>query len=62
MDRPLVESIPPVGPLELSLRMAAKPAKVTLQPEGQSLPFDYRDGLLRTSVPRVDIHALVVVD
>jgi hypothetical protein len=62
MDRPLVESLPPVGPLELSVRTAAKPARVTLQPEGQPLLFDYRDGLLRTSVPRVDVHALVVVE
>ena len=60
--KPLVDSLPPVGPLKLAIRATAKPARVTLQPEGQSLPFEYQDGMIRTTVPEVGIHAIVLVE
>lgn len=60
--KPLVDSLPPVGPLKLAIRASAKPARVTLQPEGQPLPFEYEDGMIRTTVPEVGIHAIVLVE
>ncbi len=60
--KPLVDSIAPVGPLELAIRAATKPAKITLQPEGESLAFEYRDGVARLTVPRLEIHSIVVVE
>jgi hypothetical protein len=59
---PILESIPPIGPLEVTLRQATKPAKVTLQPAGTPLVFDHRDGVVHVTVPRVDIHEVVVIE
>jgi len=60
--KPLIEQIAAVGPLDVAVRTPARPAKVTLQPEGRSLPFEYRDGRLHTSVPRLDVHSVLVVE
>lgn len=60
--KPLIGSIAAVGPLKISIRTPTNPAKITLQPEGQPLPFDYRDGLARVTVPRLEIHSIVVVE
>jgi len=57
----ILDSIPPVGPLTVTIRQPAKPAKVTLEPAGQPLAFEYRDGLLRLTVPQVAIHEVVSV-
>ena len=48
---PILDSIPPVGPLEITIRTQKEPAKVTLEPAGQSLPFQYRDGAARLTLP-----------
>ena len=60
--KPLMDSITPVGPLEISIRAAARPAKITLQPEGQALAFVYQDGAARLTLPRLEIHSIVVVE
>jgi hypothetical protein len=61
-EKPLIESIEAVGPLEISIRTTPKPAKITLQPEGQPLSFEYRNGVARVTVPRLEIHSIVVVE
>ena len=58
----ILDAIPPVGPLTVTIRQPDKPAKVTLEPAGQPLPFEYRDGLLRLTVPQVAIHEVIVVE
>jgi len=60
--KPLIDSIEPVGPLEIAIRVAAKPARITLQPEGQSLAFEYREGIARLTVPRLEIHSIVLIE
>jgi hypothetical protein len=59
---PIVDSIPPVGPLDVTIRQAAKPAKITLEPTGIALPFEHRDGEIHLRVPRIDIHEVIVVE
>jgi hypothetical protein len=59
---PILESISPLGPLSLSIRQPAKPAKITLEPGARPLAFDYRDGAVHFTVPRVEIHEIVVVE
>lgn len=56
------ESIPPIGPLEVTLRLPSKPSKVTLQPGDRPLPFDYENGQARLTVPGVAIMDTIVVD
>lgn len=56
-----VESIPAVGPLEVRLRVPARPAAVTWEPEGEALAWAWTEGVLTTTVPRLHIHGAVVV-
>jgi hypothetical protein len=58
----ILDSIPPVGPLTVTIRQPARPAKVTLEPAGLPLAFEYRAGLLRLTISQVAIHEVVVVD
>ena len=60
--KPLMDSIVPVGPLQVGIRVNSRPAKVMLQPEGQALAFEYRDGVVRTTVPKLEIHSILVVE
>ena len=60
--QPIAESIAPVGPLTVAIRQANKPAKVTLEPSGQPLAFDYKDGKIQLTVPQVAIHDIIVVE
>jgi hypothetical protein len=60
--QPLIDAIDPVRPLELAIRTSAMPGKVMLQPEGQPLAFEYRDGMARLTVPRLEIHSVVVIE
>ncbi len=54
--------VPPVGPLDVRIRYARKPAKVMLQPENKALDFRYDRGQIVLTVPRVDIHSIVVIE
>jgi hypothetical protein len=59
---PILDAIPPVGPLDVTIRRQTRPAKVTLEPAGATLPFEYRNGEIRLVVPRVAIHEIIVVE
>ena len=58
---PILDSIPPIGPLDVTIRQAAKPTKIMLEPAGTPLYFEYHDGEIHLIVPRVDIHEVIVV-
>jgi len=60
--KPLVDSIEPVGPVLMAIRMKARPTQITLEPGGQALTFDYQAGMARVVVPRLEIHNIVVVE
>jgi len=59
---PILDSIPPVGPLDVTIRHAARPTKVMLEPAGTPLSFEHRNGEIHATVPRVDIHEVLVVE
>ncbi len=58
----VIEDVVPLYNVEVALRLDAAPKKVYLAPSGESLPFAYADGLLNYTVPKVDIHAMAVID
>jgi hypothetical protein len=60
--KPLIDSIEPIGPIELSIRVPSRPGKITLQPEGRTLSFNYRDGVALLTVPRLEIHCILVIE
>ena len=59
---PIQETVRPVGPLAITLRLPSKPAKLTLDPGAQPLPFEYREGEAKLTVPSLDIHRVIVVE
>lgn len=59
---PIINSIAPVGPLEVLIRAEKRPEKVTLEPDGKALAFKYGKGAIRLTVPKVAIHEVVVVE
>lgn len=56
------DDIPPLGPLEVTIRSGTRPGKVTLEPAGQELPYAFRDGKIRLTLPRLEIHDIIVVE
>lgn len=61
-SEPIAESIAPIGPLQVTVRTAGKPSKMTLEPGGEPLAFNFRDGEVRVTIPRLDIHRVIVVE
>jgi len=61
-DLPIIETIDPVGPLQVTIRSDVKPAKITLEPEGKNYPFDYQDGKATLTVESVPIYSILVVE
>lgn len=59
---PIIDSIAPLGPLAVIIRQPTKPARVTLEPGSRPLPFDYQDGQIRLTVPKVDLHEVILVE
>ncbi|MFO0959568.1 MAG: alpha-amylase family protein [Isosphaeraceae bacterium] len=59
---PILESIEPVGPLSVTIRTKDRPGRVSLQPAGIELPFEFREGTVQLTVPKVSIHEVVVVE
>src|ERR1019366_10029105 len=55
-EKPLIDTILPVGPLEIAMHANVKPARMLLEPENQPLAFDYRDGVARLTLPRLHIY------
>ncbi|MCC6819645.1 MAG: alpha-amylase family protein [Verrucomicrobiota bacterium] len=62
VQSPIHDTIPPVGPLQLVVRTPGKPSRISLEPGGDSLPFDYQNGTAQFTVPQLDIHRIVVIE
>jgi hypothetical protein len=58
---PIQQTITPLGPLQVTLRLPRKPARITLEPGAHPLTFAYHDGRAHFAVPRVEIYDIVVV-
>jgi hypothetical protein len=58
----LMDSILPVGPLQITIRLPKQPTTITQEPGGQKLAFEYRDGETQLTVPRLEIHCVIAVE
>ncbi|MFW6132699.1 MAG: hypothetical protein ACOC8F_02290 [Planctomycetota bacterium] len=56
------DEVPPVGPLELTVRLDRKPDTVRLVPRGGRVQWTYADGKLRITLPRLDLHEVVEIE
>ena len=58
---PIISEIPPVGPLTVTVRTGHKPKRVTWEPEGEALPFEYHKGEVKVVVAKLGIHGVLLV-
>ena len=58
----IIETIAPVGPLDITIRQRLKPSKITLQPEGTPIAFEFKAGKIHLNVPKVEIHDILLVE
>jgi len=56
------DEIPPVGPLQVAVRLPEKPRAVTLEPGRRIQRFGYREGRLLVTLPPVEIHEMLVLE
>jgi len=59
---PILDSIPAIGPLHITVRQERPSARVTLQPDGVPLAYEYRDGAVKVTLPSLPIHSVIVVE
>ncbi len=57
----VVERVPAVGPVRVSLRLGARPGRVVLEPGGREVRGEWKDGWWTGEVDRVEVHAVLVV-
>ncbi|HJN14772.1 MAG TPA: hypothetical protein QGH10_04750, partial [Armatimonadota bacterium] len=55
------DDIPPVGPINVLLRLDRKPREVTWEPSGRKLKFEYSRKLLEAKIPKLEIHGVLVI-
>jgi hypothetical protein len=58
----VVEDLVPVFNIAVALRADAAPKRVYLAPQQDELPFTYEDGQVKTVVPVVECHQMVVIE
>ncbi len=56
------DRVPLIGPLNVSIRTDKRPERVILQPGTRHLPFRFADGAVQLTLPRLDIHEIIVIE
>ena len=59
---PLVEHVPPAGPVSLQVPLPAMPRQVRLMPSAEPVSWTYANGSLQIQVRQVGIHDILVID
>ncbi len=57
----VIEDTVPLYNVLCSVKCDSKPTKITLEPEGKEISFEYNNGRADFTVPKVDIHQMVVI-
>lgn len=60
--QPFVDTLAPVGPLQVTLRSGSRPNRITVEPGGRSMEFKHANGETRFTVDEVLIHSVIVVE
>ncbi len=56
------DELPPVGPLEVTIRPGRKPRRIRREPAGESLEFRWSRGQARVTLPCLELHDVLVVE
>ncbi|MDW7659524.1 MAG: hypothetical protein SCM11_20340, partial [Bacillota bacterium] len=59
---PLVEKVPPAGPIKIRIPATRSPLRVSLMPSAQPLTWQMESGHINVTVNQVGIHDIVVID
>ncbi len=57
----VIEDTVPLYNVRCSVKHNSKPSKVTVALTGEELPFEYNNGRAEFTVPKVDIHQMIVI-
>ncbi len=58
----IYDEVPPLGPLAITIRTGAAPTRILRQPAGEAMPFTFADGVVSLTLPRLEIHDILVVE
>ena len=58
----VIEDTVPLYNVNCSVKYNKKPRRVVLQPENEEIPFEYKNSEVKLTVPKVDIHSMVVIE
>ncbi len=61
-DIEVIEDVVPLYQVACSVACPQKPKRVVLQPQGEELPFEYQNGRVSYTVPKVEIHQMAVIE
>jgi hypothetical protein len=56
------DEIPPLGPLDLELRLPRRPCSIMRMPETESVPFQWKDGVAHLRIDRLAVHSTLLVE
>ena len=56
------DEVPAVGPLHIKIRYGQRPEKVIAQPEGSALDFTYEEGIIHTTLSKLEIHNTILIN
>jgi hypothetical protein len=62
LKSPIHDLIPQVGPLTVSIRTDTSPARITMQPDNIPMEFRFSENQVIVTVPRLDIHSILVIE
>lgn len=58
----LIDFIPSIGPIEMTVSLEKKPKKVHVIPEEHDIKHHWSDGKLKITLPKLDIHNVIVIE
>lgn len=60
-DYSLIDHVPPVGPVTVRLRCPGEPRRVEWIPGREVVRWSWTDGMLKATVPSVDVHGALLI-
>jgi hypothetical protein len=58
----IVDFIPEIGPIQVKLNVPVRPKRVRWEPGGRQIPWSWSNGWLHATLPRLQVHGVIVVD
>lgn len=58
----VIEDVIPLYDVKVAVRLDKAPKRVYLAPQNADLPYEYKGGVLRYTVPKLELHQMVVID